>query len=257
MRLPGPNDVVKLAGHGYEAAERAMALVPRLVSIVGEVEQLMVRVNAVVGAIVETNQRASQVVDRTAQIVVRAEGLVGTAEGLVGRLTPIVDRFVPVLDRIEPMVARIADTTSPDEVDAVVKLIDTLPELSDKLRTDILPVLDTLGTVAPDLRDLLDSSKELNEIMSGLPGLGRVKKRIEERQAQEDAENSAKHYTAEEVPPSAPARGGAADSSNGAAPAPLTGAPAGAPGNVAAATPGSTPAAPVDGTSGRDAPSHL
>jgi ABC-type transporter Mla subunit MlaD len=207
MRLPGPNDVVKLAGQGYEAAERAMALVPRLVSIVGEVEQLMVRVNAVVGSIVETNQRASQVVDRTAQVVTRAEALVGTAEGLVGKLAPIADRFVPVLDRIEPMVARIADTTSPDEVDAVVKLIDTLPELSDKLRTDILPVLDTLGTVAPDLRDLLDSSKELNELLSGLPGLGRMKKRIEERQQEEDA---GKQYTAQETPPSAPARGAVA-----------------------------------------------
>jgi ABC-type transporter Mla subunit MlaD len=220
MRIPGPNDVVKLAGQGYEAAERAMALVPRLVSIVGEVEQLMVRVNAVVGSIVETNQRATQVVERTAQVVGRAEQLVGTAEDMLGGLAPIVDRFVPVLDRIEPMVARIADTTSPDEVDAVVKLIDTLPELSDKLRTDILPVLDTLGTVAPDLRDLLDSSKELNEIMSGLPGLGRVKKRIEERQQQEDAEAAAKHYTAQEVPPSAPARGGVTEPAGGATTAP-------------------------------------
>lgn len=239
MRLPGPNDVVKLAGQGYEAAERAMALVPRLVSIVGEVEQLMVRVNAVVGSIVETNQRASQVVDRTAQIVVRAEALVGTAEGLVGKLAPIADRFVPVLDRIEPMVARIADTTSPDEVDAVVKLIDTLPELSEKLRTDILPVLDTLGTVAPDLRDLLDSSKELNEMLSGLPGLGRMKKRIEERQQEEDAENTARHYSAQEVPPSAPARGGVAEPSDGAAPpAPLT----------------TAPVAPLNGVAGPDAP---
>lgn len=243
MRLPGPNDVVKLAGQGYEAAERAMALVPRLVSIIGEVEQVMVRVNGLITAITATDQRASQVIDRTAQIVIRAEGLVGTAEQLVGELTPMVDRFLPVLDKVEPMVARIADTTSPDEVDAVVKLIDTLPELSEKLRTDILPVLDTLGTVAPDLRDLLDSSKELNEMLSRLPGLGRMKKRIEERQQAEDAD-TAKQYTAQETPPSAPARAHLAETSTGVAPA---------------ATPTPTPGAPLNGAPAPrgDAPSHL
>lgn len=237
MRLPGPNDVVKLAGQGYEAAERAMALVPRLVSIVGEVEHVMVRVTALITSITATNDHASRVVDRTERIVVRAEGLVGTAEKMVGELTPMVDRFLPVLDKVEPMVARIADTTSPDEVDAVVKLIDTLPELSEKLRTDILPVLDTLGTVAPDLRDLLDSSKQLNEMLSGLPGLGRMKKRIEERQQAEDA---GKQYSAEETPPSAPARGGAVTSGQSpveSGPLAPAGAPPGAPAGQANGAP--------------------
>jgi hypothetical protein len=40
--------------------------------------------------------------------------------------------------------------------------------------------------VAPDLHDLLEVSRELNEMLAGLPGLGRIKKRIDEEQAEED-----------------------------------------------------------------------
>ena len=48
----------------------------------------------------------------------------------------------------------------------MVALLDTLPNVAQKLDRDVLPVLDTLGTVAPDLRDLLDVSKQLNVMLS-------------------------------------------------------------------------------------------
>jgi hypothetical protein len=91
-----------------------------------------------------------------------------------------------------------------EDVAAVAKLINDLPDIVGKLDRDILPVLDTLGTVAPDLRDLLDVSKDLNEILGSLPGLGRVKRRIEEEQERDEA---VREYRAEEEPPSAPDRG--------------------------------------------------
>jgi hypothetical protein len=99
-------------------------------------------------------------------------------------------------------VARLSETTSPAEVDAMVALLDTLPNIAHKLDRDVLPVLDTLGTVAPDLRDLLDVSKQLNVMLGAIPGLGRIKKQIDERQEQDDA------YRADAEPPSAPDRSG-------------------------------------------------
>lgn len=200
MRIPGPNDLFNIAGHGYQAAERAIALVPRLVAVVGDVEQIMVRVHTLIGDIETTNRRAGAVVGRTETVVTRAATVVGRTEKLTGALVPLLEKFQPALDKLEPMIARLASTTSPAEVDAMVKLIDTLPDISEKMRTDILPVLDTLGTVAPDLRDLLDVSKELNEMLGAVPGLGRIKKKIEERQEQDD------EHRADEIPPPAPAR---------------------------------------------------
>ncbi|MET3803384.1 ABC-type transporter Mla subunit MlaD [Nakamurella sp. UYEF19] len=205
MRLPGPTDLLALAGRGFEAAEKAIALVPRLVVIVGEVEQLMATVRKVVADIQTVQTRAAAVVGRTETVVTRAETVVGRTEKLTAALTPLLDRFQPTLDKLEPMVAHLAATTSPVEIDAIVKLVDTLPDVAAKMQTDILPILDTLGTVAPDLRDLLDVSRELNEILGAVPGLGRIKKRIEERQEQED-EARADEYRANEIPPAEPAR---------------------------------------------------
>jgi hypothetical protein len=205
MRFPGPTDLLKVAGQGYEAAERAIALVPRVVVILGQVEKMLVQVTAMIAELEPTAGRAAALVTRTDGIVSRAEKVLGRTESLTDSLVPLVERFQPTLDRLEPMAARLADTTSPHEVDAVVMLVNTLPEISEKVRADILPILDTLGTVAPDLRDLLDVSKELNEMLGSVPGMGRVKKRIEDRQEDEDADR-ADEYLADETPPSAPDR---------------------------------------------------
>jgi hypothetical protein len=66
-----------------------------------------------------------------------------------------------------------------------VKVIDQLPRLADKLETDIMPILDSLNSVAPDLHDLLDVSRELNEMLAQVPGMGRMKRRIDEQQGRD------------------------------------------------------------------------
>jgi ABC-type transporter Mla subunit MlaD len=267
--LPGPKDLLRLMEGGYEAIEQAIALVPRMVSLLGEIEGVAARVNTMMGEIDQTQRsartvigQAEQVLQRTEQLVDRAAGLVGRADTLLdrtsgvvdatqpllertdavlGRTGPLVDRAGKVLDETEPlakqagelvastgplaelagpmmqqagelmgragglldgaepslrslqpMLDRLARTTSPAEVDAVVQLIDTLPQLVQALQNDVLPIVKTLGTVAPDVRDLLDTTKEFNEILGSLPGLGRIKRRVEERQEQEDHDRLAK-----------------------------------------------------------------
>lgn len=90
------------------------------------------------------------------------------------------------MTRLQPTIERLAETTAPGEVDALVALVDQLPLLAAKLETDVIPVLDTLTTVAPDLHDLLDVSRELNLMMAKLPGMGRIKRRVDEQQEQEE-----------------------------------------------------------------------
>ncbi|MBM9467231.1 hypothetical protein [Nakamurella leprariae] len=225
--LPGPGDLLRLAGRAVGAVEQAVGLVPRLVTVVGQVETLMGRVTSLLERIERTDDRADDLVRRTAAVIDGAEqsvrrtdavidtaaplvdrtGVVlGDAEQLVDRAAPLLTAVQPVLERLLPIASRIADTTSPDEVDAVVKLIDQLPDLVAHLDADIVPILDTFGTVAPDVRDLLDIVRELNEMLASVPGLGKVKQRIEEQQAAEDDETRLARYTADEVPPSAPAR---------------------------------------------------
>jgi hypothetical protein len=172
--------VASVAGKGVESIERALSLVPRLADLVTDAELLVARIGAVA-------DRAELVVDEVAAVT--------------ARLTPLLQDFEPPLARLQPILTSIADTTDPDEVDAVVTMVNLLPSVVDKFQADIVPVLDTLGTVAPDLRDLLDVSKELNELIGAIPGVGRVKRRIDEEEIDPEA------YRADEEPPAAPDRG--------------------------------------------------
>jgi hypothetical protein len=191
--IPRPRHVVAVVRQGFQALEWMIMLVPRIVALVNEIEMMATRVGTVLSNIEETQRRVSQTV--TATDVIVADAALVTA-----RVTPLLDAYQPALERLQPIVVRMAETTSPDEIDAIVTLLDTLPEIVRKLDSDILPILDTLGTVAPDLRDLLDVSKQLNEMLGAVPGLGRIKQRVEEQQAHED------DYRADEEPPSRPSR---------------------------------------------------
>lgn len=201
MRLPvpGPRDVWQLLERGGDAVEQLLGAVPRLVSLLDDAERLVVRASRLVEDIDATRTAADAVVARTEQTVTRADAVVSGSEPVVRRseellsvlaplhvrLATLLDTLEPPLTRLQPVLERLAETTAPHEVDAMVELIDHLPALAHKMEVDIVPVLDSLSSVAPDLHDLLDVSRELNEMLAKIPGLGRVKERVEKQQAEE------------------------------------------------------------------------
>lgn len=160
MRIPSLPDPRELA-----------TLLPRGLALLSGAERLLDDVDALLRRIEETRQGADAVVARVDETVTRADTM-------IVRLEPPLTQLLPTLERL-------AETTDPSEVDAMVALVDQLPVLAAKLETDVIPILHTLTSVAPDLHDLLDVSKELNEMLAKLPGMGRLKKRVEEEQEAE------------------------------------------------------------------------
>ncbi len=185
--------VFTLPTQAMDQLQQAFDLIPRAARLIDLVEQVVARAAGAVTAVELTIDRANSAVDATALVVEQAAVL-------VDRTNALVDGFEPSLQTLRPIVEKLAATTDPDEVDAAVRMINLLPELVDKVQADIVPILDTLGTVAPDLRDILDIAREVNEMMGSVPGLRGVKKRVEEQQ-QAEAD-----YRADEEPPSAPKR---------------------------------------------------
>lgn len=168
--LPGPGDVLRLAGRAWRAAEQVVELVPRLVALLGEFEEVV----RILRTIDDVELRIADALDKTLSIVDRIE--------------PVVVEFAPTLRLLHPVVRRLTETTDPDEVEAVVRLVNDLPELVAKVHVDVLPVLTALGSVPEDLRELLVMSKELNEIIASVPGLSRMRARaLREVAAQEKA----------------------------------------------------------------------
>ena len=183
--VPGPRDVLSVLERGAGSVETLLAAAPRVMGLLDEAQRVLARVNALVDDIGEIRARADAVVARTDEVVTEATGLVDTLGPLNQRLTDLLDLTEPSLQKLQPTLDRLAETTDPHEVDALVKLIDQLPRLADKLETDIMPILDSLNSVSPDLHDLLDVSRELNEMLTQVPGISRMKRRIDREQAED------------------------------------------------------------------------
>lgn len=209
LLVPGPRDLFRVLERGADQIESLVGVVPRVVALLDQAEALL----SLGPRLVTMADRAEVLVSRIAAIldsvdvvtaaaaveVAQVEGVVGQAQTaadathvvvaqarvLVGRLTLLLDRMEPSLTKLQPTLEVLADTTDPTEVAALVAMVDRLPELTRRLENDVLPIMGTFGTVAPDLHDLLAVSSELNEIIGKVPGFGRIKRRVEEAQEEE------------------------------------------------------------------------
>jgi hypothetical protein len=224
----------------------ALALVPRVGSAVGRMEQVLDRVSALltrvegvvdradeaisaiavtqttadeaiaavaltqaradeaIVAVALTQAGATEAITAVARTTARAGETLELAEGLVGRMEPLFGDYEEPLARLAPSVRRLAETLEPHEVEALVTLIDRLPRLVTHLDEDILPVLESLGNVGPDLHNLVDTVQDLRHIVKGFPGSRLFRRRGAEEIAEDEAEDEAQEEAQEEsreVPP--------------------------------------------------------
>lgn len=143
-------------------------------------QTVLARTDAVVDRTDAVVDRAAGTLAGTDKVVGGAEGAVTDAGAMVARTGGLLDLLEPSLLKLQPVLARLAETTHPDEVDALVTLIDRMPLVTTQFEREVMPIMRTLGTVAPDVRDLLDVMAGMNEMLGSVPGLGRVKKRLDE-----------------------------------------------------------------------------
>ena len=196
MHLPGPRDLAALVSLVERGSEQLAGLLPRAIDLLGGAERLLRDGSALIDRIETTRVDAQALVERTEvtrsradELVIslepttrRAGELLASLEPTAERATALLEAMEPSLLKLQPTLERLAETTDPREVDAMVAMIDQLPLLAAKLETDVIPVLNTLTSVSPDLHDLLDVSRELNLMLGKLPGMGRVKQRVDDQQ---------------------------------------------------------------------------
>ncbi len=142
------------------------ALGPRLVRLVGGVERLLLEARALLARVEETRAEAEDVV----------AGLRATA----ARLDAMVVLVEPPVIRLVPTLERLGDEVGAEEVASLVAAVRNLPGLEEATRDEVLPALAGMSSVATDLHDLLAASRELNELLGNVPGMGRAKKKVEE-----------------------------------------------------------------------------
>ncbi len=191
MRLPvpGPRDVLHALERGSEQVDALLGAVPRVLALLDQAEVLVARASTAVDRVAVVADAAAAevvrvggIVDAAALEVERVATVVDGADVQVARVTTLLDVLEPPLTTLQPTLQTLADTTHPEEIAALVTLVDHLPALTEQVERDVMPVLTTLGSVAPDLHELLNVSRELNEILGKIPGIGRLKRRVEEEE---------------------------------------------------------------------------
>lgn len=182
LPIPGPADLVQAAASVRDGVGDAFELLPRLVSLVGDAETLVGRVGRVVDKIEATIDRADVLISDVAATDQAAQKVVAAVEATASRAGAVLELYDASLRRLAPTVETFAKTLDPDEVQAIVSLVDRLPILLKHLDEDIFPILTTLDRVAPDLHQLLEIAQDLQVALGGLPGMGWVRKRAEKEE---------------------------------------------------------------------------
>ena len=155
------------------------------------VARTQAKADEAISAVGRTQAKADEAIEAVGRTTGRADETLDHAAALVGRVEPLLGDYEPALTALAPSVRRLADTLEPHEVEAMVTLIDRLPQLVTHLDEDILPVLESLGNVGTDVHDLVDTVQDLRQIVKGFPGSRLFRRRgaeeiAAEAQAEED-----------------------------------------------------------------------
>lgn len=170
-----------VALHADAVADGAAEVVAGAVAVTAEAQAVVVAAGTVTegagGAVI----KATAVTDRSAAVVEQAAAATAGASAILGA-------YEPILARAAPLAQSFVSEFTEAELEAAIKLIDQLPQLTEHLETDVMPILVTLDRVGPDVHELLDVLKEVRLAIQGIPGFRLLRRRGEER---EDAEQNA------------------------------------------------------------------
>jgi uncharacterized protein YoxC len=150
------------------------------------VAQTRAKADDAIASVARTRVAADEAIAAVGLTTSTADTLLARGDALIGRVEPLVGGYVQPLTDLTPSVRRLAETLEPHEVEALVRLIDQLPQLVTHLDEDIFPVLETLGNVGTDVHDLVDTVQDLRQVVKGFPGSKLFRRRGAEEIAQEE-----------------------------------------------------------------------
>ncbi|GAB4064880.1 hypothetical protein GCM10028777_12610 [Angustibacter speluncae] len=169
-----------------ESASGALALVPAATALLARASALLDRADAladhaqlVISRIDEVVTESDATVERVNVVTTKADRTMGGATGLVDRADSLLSSVEPVARQGVPIAEKIVDSISPAEVDAIVSIIDTVPTLLRHVQDDVLPLLQQLDAVGPDVHAILETVQDLAERIEALPGMGLLRRRAD------------------------------------------------------------------------------
>ncbi|HEX7304285.1 hypothetical protein [Lentzea sp.] len=206
MEIPGMGLAKQALGAALDTTAAVAAVPSRVLDLIGEVEQLVRKVNGTIDAVDGVVRKADELVERTANVVTDAEKAVDEVRAITASAGDITERaaqvvataghtadtadeligiYEPIAKQAQPLAKRFVEELSPQEVEAAIKLVDELPVLTEHLTSDILPILATLDKVGPEVHQLLEVTSDMRQAILGIPGFGFMRRRGEKKEEEE------------------------------------------------------------------------
>jgi ABC-type transporter Mla subunit MlaD len=214
--LRSPSDLAAAArsvlGWTDEAVQVVADLPARVAVLVDEAERLVARVGDTVDRVNAVVDRVDDTVDGVNVVVGSVERVAGNAEQVVEQIIPItgaagavlesvgstsagaqalLDVFRPIAERGGPLLQHFVNEFSVQELQALIRLVDQVPQFTEHMESDIMPVLCKLDQVGPDVHELLDVLKDVRLAIHGLPGFSLFRRRGAEREDELEDERDA------------------------------------------------------------------
>jgi len=180
-----PARVIGLVGAAESLVERINDVVARAERLVAEVEVVAASAGVLVVDVAKISSQASGVVAVAEQVSSQAAGVVALAENTAAIANELIRVYEPIALRAAPLAGRFVTELSDEEVDAAIRLVDELPQLTEHLTANILPILSTLDRVGPDVTELLKVTRDVRQAIIGIPGFAFFRRRGAGRTAEQ------------------------------------------------------------------------
>jgi hypothetical protein len=176
--------IVDRADAEIEAVASTRRQADAAIAGVGETQR---KADDAISAVGETQRKADDAISAVGDTRHRADDAISGVERTAGRADHVLDQYEPALIALGPAARRLAATLDPEEVQAMVTLIDRLPRMVAHLDEDILPILESLGDVGTDVHDLVDTVQDMRQVVKGFPGSRLFRRRGAEEIAHDEA----------------------------------------------------------------------
>jgi ABC-type transporter Mla subunit MlaD len=177
-------EIVERVDAEIEAVGRTRQQADEAIAGVGGTQR---KADEAITAVGETQRKADDAIAAVGDTRQKADDAITGVERTAARADGLLDHFEPALTALSPAVRRLAATLDPQEVEAMITLIDRLPKMVATLDEDILPILASLGDVGTDVSDLVDTVQDMRQVVKGFPGSRLFRRRGAEEIAEEEA----------------------------------------------------------------------
>lgn len=182
-----PSALTRPVGAVVETSVTLLSLPSRVIGLVVSAEQTLARVDDAVTRTREQIERTNGIFDRVDEVVagarkaaLAAEATIRQVDAITANAAPLLDSYSEPLRRLEPTVRRMAESTRPQEVDALMSLIDRLPRLASAMDGDVIPLLGRIEEIGPDLNQLMDNVSDLNRMTNRIPKVFRRRREVDQ-----------------------------------------------------------------------------